>query len=298
MKYCFNYRKSSTAMHTLDELNIKFAPKNLDVLLTYILEHPHQRINARVKEENDIYTDNLIEKFKNFKVEHPEADFAIILPKYDKALADICRQKELKFFFDIVVREWETFNTFITAGVSDIYLVEQMMFEIKDAAVAAHAAGVAVRTFPNIVQRRYEDTSTIKAFFIRPEDVELYEGLVDVMDLYTIDEINQDVVLEVYRDDKQWWGPLKEIILGLDSNIDGRYIIPRFGERRLGCGRKCFKGKRCDVCETVEQLGDNLQKAGIMIKYNKEEEDNGEGTRSESSSNEEDNGSVSGELLI
>ena len=39
-------------------------------------------------------------------------------------------------------------------GVSDIYLVEQMMFEIKDASLAAHKAGVKVRTFPNIAQRK------------------------------------------------------------------------------------------------------------------------------------------------
>ena len=184
------------------------------------------------------------------------------------------------FFFDIVVRDWDTFNTFIEAGVSDIYLVEQMMFEIKDAAAAAHKAGVKVRTFPNIAQKKYEETESIKSFFIRPEDIDLYEGLVDVMDIYTIDEINQDVVLDIYKKDKMWWGPLKELIIGLDTDINGRYIIPRFGERRLNCNRKCFKGQKCDICQTVEQLSKNLEKAGLLIQYNKEKENenDGEGT--------------------
>lgn len=289
MKYCFNYRRSSEALHLLDEINIKFDVKNIDTLLDYMKEHPTQRINAKIKEEEDIYRGKLLDVFEDFKIRNPEIDFAIILPKYDANLAEVCRERKLKFFFDVVVRDWETFNAFIVAGVSDVYLVEQMMFEIKDAARAAHSAGVTVRTFPNIAQLKYEETSSLKSFFIRPEDIDLYEGLVDVMELYTIDEINQDVVLDIYRRDKQWWGPLRELIIGLDTELDGRYIIPRFGERRLGCGRKCFKGMRCDVCQVVEDLGKNLQKTGIVIKYNKEEESNGKRTSEQSSNQQENN---------
>ena len=288
MKYCFNYSRRSEALHLLDEINIKFDPEDMDLMFDYILEHKHQRINAKIVDQNHIFRYDLLEKFEIFKDEHPNVDFAIILPKYDLNLAQLCQQKELNFFFDVVVRDWETFNTFINSGVSDIYLVEQMMFEIKDASLAAHKAGVKVRTFPNIAQRRYEETSSIKCFFIRPEDIHLYEGLVDVMDIYTIEEINQDVVLEVYQDDKIWWGPLKELIVGLDNDIDGRYIIPRFGDRRLNCGRKCFKGQRCDVCETVEQLSKNLEKAGMIIQYDKEKKEidiNGKGTSEQSSDN-------------
>lgn len=287
MKYCFNYNRRSESLSLLDEVNVKFDPEDLDIIFDYMLEHTHQRINAKIVNERDIYTYNLLEKFEIFRDDNPTIDFAIILPKYDSNLAGICRQKELKFYFDVVVRDWETFNTFIQVGVSDIFLVEQMMFEIKDASVAAHKAGVRVRTFPNIAQRRYEETQSIKCFFIRPEDIDLYEGLVDVMDIYTIEEVNQDVVWEIYKEDKIWWGPLKEIIVGLDNEIDGRYIIPRFGDRRLNCGRKCFKGHRCDVCETVEQLGKNLQKAGLLIQYDKEKEnkEDGEGTSEQSSNN-------------
>lgn len=289
MKYCFNYRRSSEVLHLLDEINIKFAPENIDVVLEYILEHPTQRINAKIKEEEDIYRHNLLDKFEAFKEKYPEMDFTIILPKYDANLAEVCKTRKLKFFFDVVVRDWETFHSFISVGVSDIYLVEQMMFEIKDAAKAAHSAGVQIRTFPNIAQKRYEETGNLKSFFIRPEDINLYEGLVDIMELYTIDEINQDVVLEIYQKDKQWWGPLRELIIGLDSDLDGKYIIPRFGDRRLNCGRKCFKGMRCDVCEVVDNLGRNLQKAGIIIKYNKEEKNHGEGSSEQSYNQQEDN---------
>lgn len=287
MKYCFNYSRRSEVLHLLDEINVKFDPEDVDVIFDYMLEHKHQRINAKVVEVNHIFKYNLLEKFENFRDNHKDIDFAIILPKYDLNLAQVCQQKELKFFFDVVVRDWETFHTFIEAGVSDIFLVEQMMFEIKEASVAAHKAGVRVRTFPNIAQRRYEETQSIKCFFIRPEDIDLYEGLVDVMDIYTIEEVNQDVVWEIYKEDKIWWGPLKEIIVGLDNEIDGRYIIPRFGDRRLNCGRKCFKGHRCDVCETVEALGKNLQKAGLLIQYEKEKEkiENGERTSEQSSNN-------------
>ena len=292
MKYCFNYRKTSLALSMLDEINIKFHPSNLDIVLEYIEEHPTQRINARIRKEDDIYQYNLLDSFEDFHKKNPKLDFAVILPEYNSNLAELCRQKDLKFFFDMVVRDWETLHCFLKAGACDLYLVEQMMFEIQDAATAIHAAGARVRTFPNIVQQKYENTDELKSFFIRPEDVELYEGLVDVMEIFTIDEINQDIILEIYQQDKQWWGPLKEIIIGLQSDIDGKYIIPRFGERRLKCNRKCFKGQKCDVCDTIAQIGKNLQNVGLVIRYKKEDKTNGEGSREQSDSNEKIDGSI------
>ena len=289
MKFCFNYTKRSEILYLLDEVNVKFDPEDTEILFNYMLEHKHQRVNARITDINHVFDYNLLDKFEIFKNEHKDIDFAIILPKYDLNLAQICKQREFKFFFDTVVRDWETFNLFLSCGVSDVYLVEQMMFDIKDAAAAAHQKGVQIRTFPNIAQRRYEDTPAIKCFFIRPEDVELYEGLVDVMDLYTMEEINQDVVYEVYSNDRIWWGPLKEIIIGLDNNIDGKYIIPRFGERRRDCGRQCFKGKNCEICETVEKLSYNLAQVGILIQYDKqkkEDNEDGKGNTSKDTNNE------------
>lgn len=293
MKYCFNYTRKSDVLYLLDEINIKFDPEDVDVLFEYALDHKHQRINARIVDIDHIFKYNLLDEFEDFHIEHPEIDFSIILPKYDLNLANVCKEKGLKFFFDIVVRDWETLNLYADAGVSDVYLVEQMMFEIKDAATAAHKRGIKVRTFPNIVQKRYEETPTLKSFFIRPEDIDLYEGLVDVMELHLIDEIDQDVLFEIYKEDGKWIGPLKEIIIGLDCDLDGRYIIPRFGERRLGCGRKCFKGARCDVCETVQSIGDNLKKAGFMIRYSdKEEESDGKRSSSQERNNTEDTSNV------
>lgn len=294
MKYCFNYTRRSKIMYLLDEVNIKFDPSDVSLLFDYAKEHKHQRINARIDDINFIFRYNLIEKFEDFHIENPEIDFSIILPKYDLELANVCKEKDLKFFFDIVVRDWETFNLYADAGVSDVYLVEQMMFEIKDAATAAHKRGIKIRTIPNIAQRRYEETPTIKSFFIRPEDIVLYEGLVDVMELHLIEEINQDVLFDIYKNDKKWIGPLNEIIIGLDCDLDGKYLIPRFGERRLNCGRKCFKGNRCDVCETAQSIGNNLKKVGYMIRYSgiKEDEVDGERASGESRDIEENNGDI------
>ena len=73
---------------------------------------------------------------------------------------------------------------------------------------------------------------------------------------------------------------------------DGKYIIPRFGERRLKCNRKCFKGQKCDVCDTIAQIGKNLQNVGLVIRYKKEDKTNGEGSREQSDSNEKIDGSI------
>ena len=55
MKYCFNYSRRSEVLHLLDEINVKFDPEDVDVIFDYMLEHKHQRINAKIVEINHIF---------------------------------------------------------------------------------------------------------------------------------------------------------------------------------------------------------------------------------------------------
>ena len=47
MKYCFNYSRRGRNNTLLDEINIKFDPEDMELMFDYMLEHKHQRINAK-----------------------------------------------------------------------------------------------------------------------------------------------------------------------------------------------------------------------------------------------------------
>ena len=83
-----------------------------------------------------------------------------------------------------------------------------------------------------------------------------------------------EVLYEIYAQDRHWYGDLSEIISGLESNLDSRFILPHFGERRVKCQRKCLAGEKCVICEAILECSKTLQEAGLLINI-KEDEKNG-----------------------
>ena len=104
---------------------------------------------------------------------------------------------------------------------------------------------------------------TITAFFIRPEDLILYEPHIDVVEFFgPIDR--QRVLHEIYTNGK-WLGKLSDIIIGLHSDIDNQSIAPRFAEARIKCRKKCNQ-ENCNLCYTVEKFAKALDNTGFRFK--------------------------------
>ena len=71
--------------------------------------------------------------------------------------------------------------------------------------------------------------------------------------------------MKVYKEDKKWFGQLKEIIFGLKTDLDSRYIVPHFAEHRTSCKKECLKGGKCKICERVVDLSHSLKEANLII---------------------------------
>ena len=44
--------------------------------------------------------------------------------------------------------------------------------------------GIHIRTFCNICQKSWQETNPLQTFFIRPEDISLYEGYIDTIEFF------------------------------------------------------------------------------------------------------------------
>ena len=104
--------------------------------------HKDKRINLDMCKEDKIDADfikNLAEKFNNlyFKV------------KYEQ-LENIKLEK--RCFTDIYVNNWDNLLKLLDKNVSDVYIVENMGFELDKIAEMAHQKGIAIRVFPNVAQ--------------------------------------------------------------------------------------------------------------------------------------------------
>ena len=132
--------------------------------------------------------------------------------------------------------------------------------------------GIKFRIFPDILQtpRRCASLPQVTNFFIRPEDVDLYEKYVDVIEIFRKDS-RQSVVYEIYKQG-QWRGPLSDLIIDLTEEINGSSFIPDFGRARLGCGRRCAMTD-CDICTYSVEVGHKMEEAGVaFVKQKKKRE--------------------------
>lgn len=284
MKYCLNYNIKSKLMNEIDEIKILFNKKNISSLIDFIKEHQKQRIilNLETKFDNDIKEIVSIIKENNLKITICFSNSFIEITEADLALLT---ENNIPYFFHTFVTDWETLNYMVNIGVSDIYIMEDLCFNLKDVQKITSQHNIKIRTYPNLCQLKYEKTYDLVSFFIRPEDVNLYEGYIDVLEFFG-DREKQEEYYNIYKKEQKWFGKLNEIIIGMNNDIDNRFIIPRFGEKRLSCGRKCFKGGNCDMCKTIYDLSKQLEKGKLLVRYNKEGENINEGSNNETENNE------------
>ena len=295
MEYCVNYAKDSTVLDLANEVIID-KRNDLDIIIKYIEEHPYQRVIIDVEEDLDLF-ENLLKIVTDDSNNHL---FSIRLKRYTREVEEILNKYEeniskIKFFFEIFVRDWDMLQGLLTLGVSDVYIVENLGFSIDKVANIVHSHGAKVRVFPNIAQSSWINTDAIKKFFIRPEDIETYEGYVDVCEFFgDLTRVNETFL--VYKNKKKWSGFLNELIIDLNnSDIDNRFILRTFGQRRIGCNKRCMFNGTCNLCEIMYELStvykqDRLNK---LEKLKEEvEKEYGERNIKQTDNSEENNGSI------
>ena len=269
MKYCLTYQSNKDKlMEKADEISIIFNRAD-----TSLIDFLKKYINKRIIIEIDIkdFTDDDFALLKALYEKYP--NFVLKFSGYDKKFIELSKEAHIPYFLSKLVNNWDTFSSLIELGVSDIYVVEELCFELDLCKPLATAANVNLRTFANAAQAGWSTVPDIKKFFIRPEDVIQYEPYLDILEFITVETRQEEVLYSIYAEDKQWFGPLKEIINDFTLDIDNRFIVPRFAENRIRCGKRCLKGGSCELCETITHLADTLKKQGIVVKTKKEEEE-------------------------
>ena len=275
MKYCINYSNKSHIIDKVDEILIRYDKnKILELFTQFIPAHLNQRVIVQLIEEDNIDTIvNNLKKIISIYNENKDIKFDIQLPFYNQKFMEELKDTNLKYFFKAAANSWDKFTGLISQNVSDIYITDELAFELDKVAEIAHKNNIKVRIYPNVAQSRWDKLSDILKFFIRPEDIEMYEPYVDVCEFYGDKAQQIDTYYKIYQEDKKWFGDLQEIIIGLDSKIDSRYIIPRFAEKRIKCGKDCLKNGKCEMCKRILDLSEQLENAHLIVQIDKEKEE-------------------------
>lgn len=260
MNYCIDYKKDYKYFDEVSEFTIKYR-KDLDI--QKLSKFQGKRINIAITTANDardFIEWKAIYLLKSIK----DIDLHIKLIYGMDEIAELCKKHKIPFFYELIATQWDGLNGLAEEEVSDIYIGEDLGFEIKKVAEVLHNRGIKVRAFPNIAQSVWQGTAAYRKFFIRPEDMYLYEDYIDSCEFFNSIH-NNETYYKIYAIDKKWEGNLSECIIDLDQSLDNRFLIPEFGTKRFNCEKRCAKGQSCSICNQIMKLSNTLKEKQLQV---------------------------------
>jgi len=250
MKYCLKYTNLCTKLNKANEISIKYIEDK--GLVNFLEKFKSKRVILRVIPNH--FQEPEVRKIIAIKKTYPNYNFAVAMSTYEPVLGDSLMKVNIPYYEEAPCLNWERFNYLIKEGVSDINISGPLGFEMSRVKRVLDYLDrkVQIRVTPNKIENLDKNTDSLIGFFIRPEDVEVYEDFVDVLEFEGLE--HQDTFFSIYAKEKCFIGKLNQCIYNFLQPIDNKGLISLFGKRRRDCGRQCLSGGRCHRCYDLANL--------------------------------------------
>lgn len=250
MKYCLRYTNICTKLDQTDEITIKYIEDK--GLIDFLEKYNSKRVNLLI--DASVFPETEVRKLASIKNFYPQYNFAIAMSHYKPELTLAFVEADIPFYISTPCTNWEQFQLYIAAGVSDINVSGPLGFELPKVKRVLNKLEqkIQVRATPNKIKKLEEGTNDIVGFFIRPEDVKVYEEFIDILDFEGLE--HQDAFYSIYAEQKLFMGNLNQYIYNFSDSVDNCGLISLFGERRKDCGRQCLSGGGCRRCYLLANL--------------------------------------------
>ena len=246
MKYCIRYTNDFRLYDLVDEIKIKLWEVDMN-LLGYTQKIKQEKLKQRIivdltvlNPEVDTSTDGELYN-KLVLAKQSYRNLAVMIDLSQLSMVNLLKKYDIPFFFDLVVDHWDTLQSFCELGVSDVYIGNELGFDMMRVSEYCKRRKIRIRVYPNIAQNSSPiiNYDVFNSFFIRPEDQIQYEGLIDVLEFYG-DLDKQEVYLSIYRNDQKWDGAVSDIIIGYIGEVMNNAVVPTFGQKRTHCRKECI----------------------------------------------------------
>ena len=268
-KFAIPYNRFSPYLKEVGEIILKYRPGDtlIDSLTDFLQEHINQRIVLDIADLEEFFA--LHEEVElNQLLQMKEIDNWVLRVPNIPTEEQVKKLSRFPYFVNSYVDTFEQMQVLLRLGVTDIYVTNELAFDVKELHGYLAGKGVKLRIIPNIAQSADEAAAAITKFFIRPEDIIEYDPYIDVFEIGLENKkvSSYDIVAyKAYAIDKIWFGNLAELILKLDEEVESPYLHPNFAKRRLSCHKKCLTGHPCNICSAYQELSKTLKKAKIMV---------------------------------
>jgi len=261
---CIPFVENFPYNEEIKEFTIKYGKEDtVDylVLISFLEQYSDVRVNIELDDGNIN-----IELLTALQKIHPAVYFKLnsqFIPRVPEF-----QEKGLRYFFDIPAMNWDMLHSLIDAKVSDIYITDEMGFHMKTISNMDEMCYIKLRATLNVAQTTdpFNSNYKVKAFFIRPEDIDVYAEYIDSFELESEDsKAKLEVLYDVYQHQREWFGDLSELIIGLDEPLDSRSILPEFPYFRMNCEKRCYQDRACNLCDRAVELSKIASQKGIFF---------------------------------
>lgn len=162
-------------------------------------------------------------------------------------------ENQILHYYKEYITTWDQFQGFLNLNITDIFISDDLAFDLKVISFHAKKRNIKIRCFCNFCSSSWDKTPSLKKFFIRPEDLRFYGKYIDTFEFYINNKNNINTLYEIYAKGQRWFGLLKEIIINYEGDEDNRFIISPFGEKRLNCRKRCMREiePTCHICDRI-----------------------------------------------
>jgi len=176
-------------------------------------------------------------------------------------LSEINKYAELgiKWYWKYPVQTYYDLDGLRQAGAAQALIDAPLFFDLP----TVKKYGMKVRVIPNLCYRNYIPRANgICGCWILPQHMHLYEDYIDIIEFDSINNIQLNKLLEVYKDKKIWTEDCSVIFKNFNYKVFAGAIPDKVAKARLSCKQRCAQNK-CSICKTFVRLEDILTKRMI-----------------------------------
>ena len=258
LKYCLDARCNSKTLEKVDEIRVQ--ERDIGILTETLEKYPNATIVFEVNGQED--TDfQFLEAANEMNNNRLKIASRVLFLDYVEEF----KKRNLPFFYDFPVSSYFELTGLQDLGVCEILIGMPLFFDLD----RVKRFNIPVRAVANKAYDRYIPRKNgICGQWIRPEDVDIYERYINVIEFSYDTYAQAETLYHIYAENKNWPDDLNILIRDLNcpAGNDNR-LVPRekLFPARLNCRQRC-QWTSCHICETalnyrhvVEQYQRNLE---------------------------------------
>lgn len=259
MKYCLSSRQIREYLKKADEIKIEY--RDRDIFTDLLINYP----KAQAYILQIAFWDNVNwEDVEGYSKMAPDKFICCVSRRED---ADICRGRNIKFYYGYPIKTYQELRFWLKKGVCYVRLGAPLFFDLPT--VKKVTKSVPIRAIPNIA---YDDGDMTEDFVIgtwmRPEDQKDYERFISTLEFEDCDIRKEEALFRIYAEKAEWPGAINMIVSNFDESEALNRLLPEnFGTTRMTCRQTCQSTGKCNYCKQAIQLSRRVESFKLFSEY-------------------------------